>query len=88
MENTATQQCPECHGTELYETVIDPNHGFGPPLLPALGSFMQGARLKLLLCRSCGLLRMYASQNAREKLPDSTPWSRVEPETSNSSPLS
>lgn len=82
MQNAAALHCPECNSAELYETVIDPDSslGFGPNLLPALSGFMQGARLKLVLCQSCGLLRMYASQSARERLSDSTFWSRVEAE--------
>jgi hypothetical protein len=78
MKNTATDQCPECRATDLYETVIDPAGFGGPNLLPFLSSFMQAARLRLVLCRPCGLLRMYASQTAREKLPDRNSWSRIE----------
>jgi hypothetical protein len=70
--------CPECESREVYKTADVPSTtGHGPDLLPGLGEWYRAAKLMVAVCRSCGLVRFYASPDARAKLSESKKWTRA-----------
>ena len=70
--------CPECSSENLfYETGISSAGGYGPKLLSGLGSFFYPPNMKVILCTDCGLMRLYADQDARDKAPKK--WKPVNP---------
>lgn len=69
--------CPECESREVFKrTDVPTNTGYGD-LLPGLAPWYKGARMTVAVCRSCGLVRLYASADARAKLSESKKWTRV-----------
>ena len=75
--------CPGCGGANLYRSIkpVGSGGGHAPNYLPGLGSFLRTARFDVVVCRDCGLTRLYAAAEALEKLGDSPRWERV-PEVS------
>lgn len=77
--------CPECSSYEVYcyERNIAANSntikGGGPNLLPGLGSnWLFNAQFLPVVCKNCGLVRFYASEEAREKLESSGHWELID----------
>ncbi len=70
-----TGNCPECGG-QLHTTETGAKGGYGPNLLPGLGRFLSGARMNVVLCEDCGLLRLYADRSVLQKLQSSPKWRR------------
>jgi predicted nucleic-acid-binding Zn-ribbon protein len=66
--------CSNCGGSDLYRSVQStPANGlFGPVLLPGL----PGHRFRVVVCRDCGLTRLFASTVDTEAL-SSGGWERV-----------
>jgi predicted nucleic-acid-binding Zn-ribbon protein len=63
--------CPECGAKALYESgFVNANgaSGDGPTLLPGLGGLLQPARMSMIVCKKCGLTRLYAEQRAVDLL--------------------
>ena len=74
----AVNACPECGRHNLYATTTRSGGGYGPMLLPKLGSFWQFfARFEVVVCGDCGLTRFYAEPSARAKLPTVKAWRRL-----------
>lgn len=70
--------CPECSGNELWQSEVDSGAGWGPKLLPGLGSMLMYAPLFAVVCRRCGHVRFFAGRSALDKLPDVSNWQRIE----------
>lgn len=71
-------QCSECNGRRVYRASGQASGGgYGPKLLPNLGPWYSLAKMDVLVCADCGLVRMYASRAAREKLAGAKGWERV-----------
>ena len=73
--------CPNCQGTTLYASREQASHTgqHGPNYLAGLGSFWRSARLTVVVCRDCGLMRFFASSQATAKLKESGKWRPVTP---------
>ena len=74
--------CPECGGTEIYRRryltgqwdLGGDIRGFG---FPELGGATYGAMYSMLVCRDCGHVRLFASEEARAKLAEAPGWTRM-----------
>ncbi len=62
--------CPSCGSSNVftYDKPISAGGGYSPNLLPGLGGFFGGAKVEVVVCADCGLLRQFASEEARQKL--------------------
>jgi hypothetical protein len=70
--------CPECDSREVFKREdVAANNGHGPDLLTGLGPWYRSAKMTVVVCRSCGLMRLYASSEARAKLSEAKKWTRV-----------
>ncbi len=70
--------CPGCGGRTVYRSEdVDAGGGHGADLLPGLGKFVTSAKFVVVVCRDCGLTRLYAQPEARAKLKDSKKWKLV-----------
>jgi len=71
--------CPNCAGSNLYRSVhTTPATGlFGPNLLPKLPM----GRFRVIVCKDCGLTRLFASSINTEAL-GGPGWERVTDEPS------
>ncbi len=70
--------CPGCGGRTLYRSEdVGAGGSHGPDLLPGLGRFVSSAKFVVVVCRDCGLTRLYAQPEARAKLKDSKKWKLV-----------
>ena len=73
-------KCPECSSTQLFRSVPTSTYGGneeGFSILPSLGSKLSGAKFTVVCCKDCGLIRLYASTDARSKLGTNDSWRRV-----------
>lgn len=73
-------KCPECSGTQLFRSAPTSTYGGneqGFSILPGLGSMLSGAKFTTVCCRDCGLIRLYATTEARSRLDNSNAWRRV-----------
>jgi hypothetical protein len=67
--------CPNCDSRALYQSQdVEATSTHGPNILPWLGRFLHRARMSLVLCRDCGLVRIFADAEARAKLSESKRW--------------
>jgi predicted nucleic-acid-binding Zn-ribbon protein len=66
--------CPNCGGSELYRSVsTTPAKGwFGPDLLPQL----EWGQFRVVVCKDCGLTRLFASAVDRRALGTGA-WERL-----------
>lgn len=73
--------CPNCQGRTLYASreLASSTGQHGPSYLDGLGSFWKSARLTIVVCRDCGLMRFFASSQARAKLKESPKWRAISP---------
>jgi hypothetical protein len=70
--------CPHCDSNEVYERPkVNVAGSSGPDLLPGLGAWYTGAKATVVVCGSCGLMRVFASPEARAKMSESEKWTRV-----------
>ncbi len=70
--------CPECGSKELYTRGdVGLRSGYGPDLLPELGTFFLGPKASVVICQDCGLIRFYADEKARSKLPGGNRWRKL-----------
>jgi predicted RNA-binding Zn-ribbon protein involved in translation (DUF1610 family) len=73
MENLSP--CPNCGNRALYRSQnVEATSTHGPNNLPGLGRFLHRARMSLVLCRDCGLVRIFADAEARAKVSESKNW--------------
>jgi predicted nucleic-acid-binding Zn-ribbon protein len=63
----AVAKCPDCGGADLYRSAQNtPANGmFGPVLLPLSAP----GRFRVVVCKDCGLTRLYASTVDTQELP-------------------
>ena len=72
---TKIAPCPTCGSHELYQSdEVSAGGGYAPNYLPGLGGFFRSEEFRLILCRSCGLTRFFASKEARDKVVESGKW--------------
>jgi hypothetical protein len=71
------RDCPECGGVDLRVTLTASGALRGPRLLPGLGSWFAFAPFTVVVCRECGLTRLFAQPPALEKLDSASQWQRV-----------
>ena len=70
--------CPECGHSSLYASDEVSTRGVGGlTLLPGLENIFTYGKLKVVICEDCGLMRLYASSDARKKLSDSGKWHKL-----------
>jgi hypothetical protein len=70
--------CPHCDSNEVYEQHnVTANGDSGPSLLPGLGRWFHGAKMTVVVCHACGLIRLFGSPEARKKMSESEKWTRV-----------
>ena len=70
--------CPQCDGTEVHQRQnVCVAGSSGPDLLPGLGRWFSGAKATVVVCRSCGFIRLFAAPEARDKMSASEKWTRV-----------
>jgi predicted nucleic-acid-binding Zn-ribbon protein len=68
--------CSDCGSSRLYQKEgIEAGASESPNLLPGLGTFFSYASMTAVLCADCGLVRFYASQEARHKAMEK--WARI-----------
>jgi len=79
MGQVIPRACPECGGDDLRMTVTDSGGLHGPHLLPRLGTLTAYAPLTVVVCRACGLVRLFAQPAALDKLDGARSWQRVPP---------
>ena len=73
------KMCPECNSRDLFFTTdVASAGGYGPALLPGLGGFFFSAKMTVVACKQCGLIRYFASPEARAKLDTSSKWKRLD----------
>jgi len=67
--------CPNCGSRALYRSEeVEATSTHGPNILPWLGRFLYRARMSLVLCQGCGLVRLFADAEARAKVSESKKW--------------
>ena len=73
------KSCSECGSKEIYQYKKDfgDTGGTGETLLPKLGTLLAVARIRTLVCHSCGHVRIFASEAARKQLKTSKHWNVV-----------
>ena len=76
---TVPRDRPECGGQDLRVAVTRSGSGYGPRLLPGLGTWFLDAPMTVVVCRACGLVRLFAQPAALEKLDGSSAWQPVPP---------
>lgn len=72
--------CPVCSSNEIYqhaEDFSDPSSPGGATLLPGLGGTFGAAKVRPVVCQSCGYVRIFASEDARKKLKTAKHWKPV-----------
>ena len=72
--------CPDCNSANLYQYCkpVWAAGGYGPNLLPGLGSvFMGRAKFVPVMCADCGLTRYFATGEARAQVRKSASWQKM-----------
>lgn len=68
--------CPDCGSTELYShDGIAARGPHGPDLLPGLSGMLVSAKMRSVVCKTCGLIRFYASAEALKRVNKDNGWS-------------
>jgi transcriptional regulator with XRE-family HTH domain len=79
-EELHMKPCPVGGSNEIYQhkEYFRDSGGTGETLLPGLGSnLLMVAKVRTCVCEACGLVRIFASEDARRQLKTSTRWERV-----------
>ena len=72
---SSSKQCPECESTHLYvHGDISARGGYGPDLLPGASGVFASAKMRSVVCRDCGLVRFYASDEALARITPANGW--------------
>ena len=70
--------CPECRGDNLYtHGGISARGGYGPDLLPGASGVFASAKMRSVVCRDCGLVRFYASDEALARITPANGWRKL-----------
>ena len=75
--------CPNCDSENAYRTSepVSAGGGYAPNYLPGLAGFLGSSKVHLVVCRDCGLMRVFAAPEALERLGESKKWQRIEVES-------
>jgi DNA-directed RNA polymerase subunit RPC12/RpoP len=75
----AIAACSNCQSKRLFKTrkPVSAGGGEGPNVLPGLGTFWSAAKVDVVVCQDCGLMRYFAPREALEKLQKSPKWQRT-----------
>ena len=76
----AISACPNCSSKRLFRAKkpVSSGGGYAPDYLPGLGrNLVLSGRFDVVVCQDCGLTRLFASQDDRNKLAESPKWERV-----------
>ncbi len=64
-----SKNCPECDSTDLLvQNGIDTRGGYGPDLLPGASGVFASGKMRVVVCKNCGLIRYFASKEALSKI--------------------
>ncbi len=75
---TSRKTCPDCESTNLYvQGDIAAKGGYGPDLLPGTSGIFVYAKMKTVVCKDCGFIRLYASEDALAKVTSDRGWQRL-----------
>jgi predicted RNA-binding Zn-ribbon protein involved in translation (DUF1610 family) len=69
--------CPECGSNKVYrhKKATPATGAYGPILLPNLNpGWFNPAKMTPVVCKSCGLIRFYATKETLEILEESNDW--------------
>jgi hypothetical protein len=69
--------CPHCKGNTLYRSPEVSSGNGHVDYLPGLGPWYRSARFVVVTCRDCGLMRFFASPEARKRLGEAKKWKHV-----------
>jgi hypothetical protein len=69
--------CPNCNGNQLFRSMPQVGGAGINQLLPGLGFFGDHSEFHIVVCRTSGLMRLFASQDATDHLETSKYWTRV-----------
>jgi predicted nucleic-acid-binding Zn-ribbon protein len=72
--------CPNCDGTNLYiSNKVSSGGGHAPEYLPGLNTHwgMVSARLHVVVCIDCGLMRFFTDSDVTNRIPESKQWQRL-----------
>ncbi len=74
--------CSECKGTEIFRRrYLSGQKALGGDIeglgFPDLGGVGYGAMYSMLVCATCGYVRLFVSDEARSKLEDAPGWTRM-----------
>jgi len=71
------KNCPECESTNLFvHGDVNTKGGYGPDLLPGTSGVFIPSKMKTVVCKDCGLIRFYASQETLAKVSTNRGWQR------------
>ena len=69
MSGPQRQACPECGERQLFVSELHAANGsHDTQLLPGLGGWLSRAKMRIVTCKACGLMRTYAEQEACDRL--------------------
>ncbi|MGQ0554021.1 MAG: hypothetical protein ACT4PU_12480 [Planctomycetota bacterium] len=75
---TLRTPCPSCRSNEVYTTTVDARGGYGPDLLPGLGTkWYCGPKLMIAACAGCGHVQFALPEAQRDKLAKAKKWQRL-----------
>ena len=71
--------CPNCDGTNLYVSSHKVGSGsvFAPNYLPGLDKLGGPARLRVVVCIDCGLMRFFTDSDITSRILESKHWQRL-----------
>ena len=69
--------CPHCGNNSLFISKIEISGDGAPPLLPGLGGFIKTSKMKVIACSTCGLIQLFATGTALNKLASSEYWEKL-----------
>ncbi len=72
------KSCPECGSHDLLmHGDIPARGGYGPDLLPGAGSVFTSPKMRAVVCKDCGLIHYYATQETLQKIVEKGQWNRL-----------
>jgi hypothetical protein len=82
-----SKPCPQCGTTELFSRRV-PSETVRRDLslLAGLGGFFHTAEMDVVLCATCGLMRLFAAPEACERVRTHAEWKRVSPPAATARP--
>jgi hypothetical protein len=72
------EACVECGAKSLFVSpAAAANGGQGPELLRGLGGWLSRAKMRVVVCKACGLMRLYAEDEACDRLGNPNGWKPI-----------